>query len=132
MAASSSHALISEAECLARGIGATEAEQLAAALQRWYTARSTIRSLWAFVEPTTASEERLIRVVIAIDPTPDGDDASPTWIGRAARWARELRETACCEVCLQRVDSALSEHDLRSSGVLITAQCWRDPSYAGP
>ena len=122
-------ALIGDTNHLPKGTFAFNTEEVAATLQRWYAAHSVVRSLWAFVE-SKASDERSIEIAIEITPTPDGDDVSPTWIGRAARWERDLQEATGRAVRLQRVDSALSEDSLRRSGILIATQRWRDPSYA--
>ena len=118
--------LIVEANPLFAHIGTIPIDEVAAALQRWYAAHPTIRSLWAFLE----SAEQSIEIAIQMDPTPDGDDVSPAWLGRAARWRRELQDTTRCQVRLQHVESALCDDDLARRGTLVSAQRWRDSSYA--
>jgi hypothetical protein len=98
----------------------------AAVLAKWYGSHSTIRRLWAI------EEIEMIRVVVTLEPTPDGDDTQPAWLANSRTWAQELRLHLRRTVHLQLIHEPSSHTesscDLHSG--LITEISWRDPSLA--
>jgi hypothetical protein len=105
----------------------TQARRAAAAdLAKWYTSQSIIRRLWAI------EEIDVIRIVVTLEPTPDGDDTHPAWLANSRAWAQELRLRLQRTVRLQvinepslHVESSCDEHS-----TLIAEVSWRDPSRA--
>lgn len=52
-------------------------EVAAAELVHWYTSHSLIRRLWAI------EEVEALRVVVTLEPTPDGDNVEPAWLANS-------------------------------------------------
>jgi len=44
------------------------------ALTDWYASRSAVRRLWAI------EDSQIIRVIVTLEPTHDGNDTHPVWI----------------------------------------------------
>jgi hypothetical protein len=97
-----------------------------AALAEWYASHSTIRRLWAL------EEIEMIRVVVTLEPTPDGDDTQPAWLAYSRLWAQELRLGLQRTVRLQLITEPPShiESSCEWHSALITELSWRDPSRA--
>lgn len=94
-----------------------------AVLAGWYTTHSVVRRLWAIAVAET------IHVVVALEPTVDGDDTQPAWLADSGHWVRELRsrmrETVHLELITEpwQIDSPFG-----SDATLITEISWRDPT----
>ncbi|MDP9890969.1 hypothetical protein J2W32_000065 [Variovorax boronicumulans] len=93
------------------------------ALARWYAEQSVIRRLWAI----QSSDGPTLRVIVMLEPSPDGDEISPAWMAHGSRWARDLRERLADAVQLERIDGPLpDEFEIDGEGAVLTALCWRD------
>ncbi|HWT21398.1 MAG TPA: hypothetical protein VN280_21055 [Variovorax sp.] len=93
------------------------------ALARWYAEQSAVRRLWAI----RATDEPLLRVIVMLEPSPDGDEISPAWMAHGSRWARDLRERLSGTVQLERIDGPLPhEFEIDGEGAVLSALCWRD------
>jgi len=105
----------------------TQVSAAAAVLVKWYAAHSIVRRLWA-IEGSGA-----IRVVVALEPTPDGDDTQPAWLANSWTWAQELRHRLQRHVHLELINepSARVAASCDSASALITEISWRDPSSGG-
>ncbi len=92
-------------------------------LAKWYAGHSAIRRLWAI------RELQGTRVVLALQPTNDGDDVYPVWLANAGAWARELQLRLGAPVRLEVVDeSALAGMAAEIDAVLALELSWRDAS----
>lgn len=101
-------------------------EVAAAELVHWYTSHSLIRRLWAI------EEVEALRVVVTLEPTPDGDDVEPAWLANSRMWAHELQRRMHRVVRLEMIsDPAHIEAILDPERTLVTAISWRDPSICG-
>jgi len=93
------------------------------ALAGWYDANPAIRRLWGIRDPQT------LRVIVALEPTHDGDDVFPAWAANYRAWARELRSLTRSAVQLELfTESAFDDIDLRAESVVIADLFWRDPA----
>ena len=98
-----------------------EVAEIATALARWYADHSPIRRLWA-VEDSVA-----LKVLVALEPTSDGDDTLPVWLANNGGWANDLRLRLQREVQLQLVVSGASgESYVNPDAVTIAEVSWRD------
>lgn len=96
------------------------------ALKAWYDAKPAIRRLWA-IEPEDAGDAGALRVVVMLEPSPDGNETSPSWMAHGERWALELSEQLAGTVDLERIDGPLpDEFELEGEGTVLSALCWRD------
>jgi hypothetical protein len=88
----------------------------------WYASYSTVRRLWA-IEGSGG-----IRVIVALEPTHDGDDTSPVWFANCHAWAIELQAHLRRPVLWEQIDEA-SVEDIENDdgGVIVADLCWRDP-----
>jgi hypothetical protein len=103
-----------------------EVAQIATALARWYADHSPIRRLWA-VEDSVA-----LKVLVALEPTSDGDDTLPVWLANNRDWANDLRLRLQREVQLQLiVSSAFGDSYVNAHAVTIAEVSWRD-SWMNP
>ena len=97
--------------------GGQSGREIATALARWYAVQSSVRRLWAIEDP-----EALV-VLVALEPTSDGDDTLPVWLARSDGWASDLKQLTRREVQLKLVSSApLQETD----AAFIAEVNWRD------
>jgi hypothetical protein len=93
------------------------------ALARWYAEHSAVRRMWA-IRPT---DEGMLRVIVMLEPSLDGDEISPAWMAHGSRWLRDLRERLAGAVQLERIDGPLPEEfEIDGEGVVLSALCWRD------
>lgn len=98
-----------------------EVAEIAAALARWYAAHAPIRRLWAIEGPVA------LKVLVALEPTSDGDDTLPVWLASNRAWANDLRLLARREVQLQLVElGAFAESYVNPDAVTIAEVSWRD------
>ena len=103
----------------------TDPRQIAVAsdcFTRWYAANESIRRLRAVEE-----RDSLIVVLIALEPTSDGDDALPVWLAKSSQWANELAGLTRREVQLQLRNSNDFEAPGASAATMIAELSWRDP-----
>ncbi|MBO9652572.1 MAG: hypothetical protein J7605_29045 [Variovorax sp.] len=87
-----------------------------------------MRRLWAI----QAAGEPLLRVIVMLEPSLDGDETSPAWMAHGSQWARELRERLAGAVQLERIDGPLpDEFEIDGEGSVLLALCWRDSAVLG-
>jgi hypothetical protein len=92
------------------------------ALSRWYASHSSVRRLWVIED----SEE--FRVVVALEPSLDGDDTWPVWLANCDVWVVELRMHLQRPISLAHLnESLLMETEACGDGVVVADLCWRDP-----
>ena len=98
----------------------------AAVLAKWYASHSVVRRLWAI------EEIEVIRIVVTLEPTHDGDDVQPAWLANSWTWAQELQLRMHRIVRLEMIDepSHIESSFDRDDSALITETSWRDPSIA--
>jgi hypothetical protein len=95
--------------------------QIAASLAQWYADHSSIRRLWAIEHPAA------LKVLVALEPTFDGDDALPVWLANNRNWTNDLRLRLRREVQLQLVvPGAFGESHVDADAVTIAEAGWRD------
>lgn len=93
------------------------------ALARWYDANPAVRRLWGIRDPQT------LTIVVALEPTHDGDDVFPAWAANYGAWARELRSLTRSAVQLELFsESAFDDVEFAVEGVIIADLFWRDPT----
>jgi hypothetical protein len=93
---------------------------IAEALKSWYANHDTVRRLWAIEGPAA------LEVLVALEPTSDGDDTLPVWLANRRNWASDLREIAQRDVQLRLVVlDDLGEFDVRPGAVTIAELGWR-------
>lgn len=93
------------------------------ALASWYDAQPAVRRLWGI---RTRCE---LRVIVVVEPTPDGDDSYPVWFGNARAWASELRSHVPCPVALELIQATrLHTVEIEAASVVIADLYWRDPT----
>jgi len=98
------------------------------ALRSWYDGKPSVRRLWA-IRPEEDSEATGLRVILMLEPSPDGNDPSPRWMAHGPQWAMELTERLSGTVQLERIDGPLpDEFEIEGEGVLLSALSWRDPT----
>jgi hypothetical protein len=90
-------------------------------LAEWYAQHSAVRRLWAI------KESRGMRVIIALEPTHDGDDIYPAWLANGHQWAQELEFRMNAPVELEVTDEPAVEEFAAVGGVLLAELSWRDP-----
>jgi len=101
--------------------GEQEAGQIQAALSQWYAAHPSIRRLWA-IEDAAA-----LIVLVALEPTADGDDTLPIWLGRQQTWANHLKSLANRDVQFNlTVSGAFEAPHVNADAVVITELNWRE------
>lgn len=94
---------------------------LAAALSKWYDAHPAVRRLWAL------EHSGAIHVVIALEPTSDGDDAMPAWLAHSRKWATDLRLLTSREVQLQTIyATAPEDNPVHAEAEIVAEFGWRD------
>ena len=69
-----------------------------------------------------------MRVIIALEPTHDGDDIYPAWLAKGREWAQELEFRMDAPVQLEVTDEAVLEEFAAVYGVVVVELSWRDPS----
>jgi hypothetical protein len=95
-------------------------------LKTWYDGNPAIRRLWA-IQPDGQPDESALRVIVMLEPSPDGNETSPSWMAHGAAWERQLCEQLASEVELERIDGPLpDEFEIDGDGVLLSALYWRD------
>jgi hypothetical protein len=94
-----------------------------AVLAQWYAGHPAVRRLWAI------RESKGVRVIVTLEPTPDGDDIYPAWLANGHEWAQELQLRMDAAVELEVVaEPFLAELPAGLDGVLIAQLFWRDSS----
>ena len=69
-----------------------------------------------------------MRVIVALEPTHDGDDIYPAWLANGHEWAQELEFRMDASVRLEVTDEPLLEESVAADGVIVAELSWRDPS----
>jgi hypothetical protein len=94
--------------------------EIAAALAKWYADHAPIRRLWA-LEGSSGLE-----VLVALEPTSDGDDTLPIWFSNRRHWTNDLRQLLQRDVQLRMVVlDDFGEFDVDPDAVMITQLSWR-------
>jgi hypothetical protein len=94
---------------------------IAATLAEWYADHSPIRHLWA------TEHQHSLTVLVALEPTSDGDDPLPIWLASNRDWAHELRLRVQREVQLQIVAAdTFGAPCVNQEAVTIAEVSWRD------
>lgn len=95
--------------------------EIVAALAKWYAEHSPIRRLWAIEDPVA------LKVLVALEPTFDGDDTLPVWLANNRAWANDLRLLVQREVQLRLViPGAFGKPYVNPDTVTIAEVSWRD------
>jgi hypothetical protein len=95
--------------------------EIAAALTRWYADHASIRRLWA-IDAAPA-----LTILVALEPTSDGDDTLPVWLANYRSWASDLRLLVQRDVQLQLVvPGTFGEALVDPDAVTIAEVSWRD------
>ena len=96
-------------------------DKISAALATWYSDHSPIRRLWA------TENSGALKVLVALEPTSDGDDPLPIWLANYLDWANDL------QLCLKRgvqlqlaLSDAFGGSYVDSNAVRIAEVSWRD------
>jgi hypothetical protein len=96
----------------------------AAFLSSWYASHPVVRRLWAI------EADAMLRIVVMLEPTPDGDDTLPAWLANSRTWARELQLRMDRAVRLEMIGERSSiQSIIDGKDVLITELSWRDPAH---
>jgi hypothetical protein len=70
-----------------------------------------------------------MRVVLALEPSPDSDDLYPVWLANGHAWAHDLEARLDAPVELEvRYVASVEELGVGVDAVLVTELCWRDSS----
>jgi hypothetical protein len=97
------------------------------ALAKWYDANPAVQRLWAIRDAQT------LRVVVSLEPTPDGDDVYPVWVANYQAWARGLQLLTGSAIQLELVDeSPLDGIDVHTETTLVADLFWRDATIIPP
>lgn len=97
------------------------------ALEKWYDANPTIRRLWGIQDVKT------LRVVVALEPTHDGDDVYPAWAANYPAWARDLRSLTRSVVQLELFsESSLDGIECHPESIVVADVFWRDATLIPP
>jgi hypothetical protein len=97
--------------------------EAAVLLAGWYAAHPVVRRLWAI------RDSRRMRVIVALEPTLDGDDIYPAWLANGGEWTRELQSLMHEPVLLDVIDEpSLGEFAAGMDGVVVAKLFWRDSS----
>jgi hypothetical protein len=97
------------------------------ALAQWYAANPTVQRLWGI------SDAQTLRVVVSLEPTPDGDDVYPAWVANCQTWARELHLLTRRAVQLDLVgESPLDSIEFHAESIVVANLFWRDATVIPP
>lgn len=97
------------------------------ALATWYDAHPSIRRLWGI------RDAQRLRVIVAVEPTHDGSDIYPAWIGNSVGWARELGLSTGASVQLELIDEPHSDGiEIDAGSVVVVDLFWRDSTLLQP
>ena len=107
-------------------IAALNATPESAALAAWYDSHSAVRHLWAI------KNGEGLRVIVRLEPTPDGDDTLPGWIANSRVWTHELQLRTRESVQLEVINAFLVDGIEVTGGIIVAALGWRDPTVSAP
>jgi len=96
----------------------TRPTDVTAALSRWYAENSSIRRLLAIDDASA------ITIFVALEPSPDGDDALPLWLANARIWGSDLAALIAREVRLELLEGV--ESPMTVPDEFIAHLYWRD------
>jgi hypothetical protein len=95
----------------------------AVVLRNWYASHPVVRRLWAI------EAETMLRIVVTLEPTPDGDDTLPAWLANSRTWARELQLEMDRTVRLEMIGERSNMPSIiDAKDVLVAELSWRDPA----
>lgn len=95
-----------------------------AAVAAWYAAHSSVRRLWAIRDAYG------LRVLVTLEPTPDGNDTYPAWIANRHAGAHELQLCTDPSVRLELLDEPVGDAAaVDAEGLIVATLSWRDPSF---
>ncbi|MGJ0223460.1 hypothetical protein ACQUZK_08655 [Streptococcus pyogenes] len=104
------------------------------ALARWYDERAAVLRLWAILPEAAAdgTTVRPLRVLLLLQPSPDGNDTAPAWVAHGPAWSRELEQRLARAVQLECIDAGVADSfEIDGDGALLASLCWRDPTVLG-
>lgn len=97
------------------------------ALASWYDSQPAVRRLWGIKDADK------LRVIVAVEPTHDNDDAYPVWFANTQAWASELRLSTGRHVQLELVGEPPCDGiEVDAGSVLIADLYWRDATLNRP
>jgi len=97
------------------------------ALATWYDAHPAIRRLWGIRDADT------LRVIVSVEPTFDGGDIYPAWIGNSLQWARELCASTGANVRLELIDEPHAQGiEMQQDSIVVADLFWRDSTLILP
>jgi hypothetical protein len=97
------------------------------ALAWWYDSQPAVRRLWGI------KEAQMLRVIVAVEPTPDNDDISPAWFANAEAWASQLHLCTGSSVQLELIhESPFDGIEIDADSVVIADLFWRDATLNQP
>lgn len=102
-----------------------QAPELLGQLARWYDGQPAVLRLWAVRPPAL---DAALRVLIVLQPWPDGDETRAAWMAHGAAWQRDLQQHLPCAVQLECLD--VSFVDAAGQGTLLAEFSWRDATRA--
>lgn len=99
---------------------------ISAVLDEWYSSHSAVRRMWAI------EESKRFRIIVALEPTLDGDDTRPIWLANSRAWTLELQRLTDRPVQLDLIDEPSSmEPAVYTDGLLVADLLWRDAGEDG-
>jgi hypothetical protein len=97
------------------------------ALAAWYDSQPLVRRLWGIKDAAR------LRVIIAVEPTNDGDDIYPVWLANSETWADELHWYTGSSVHLELIDeSPFDGIEFDAESVVVADLFWRDATLIRP
>jgi hypothetical protein len=92
------------------------------AIDKWYASHSAVRRMWVI------DEAQCFRIIVALEPTLDGDETRPIWLANSRTWIHELQLLVNRIVKLELIDdSASMELAADVESLLVADILWRDP-----
>jgi len=98
----------------------------ARALAHWYDSHPSVLRLWATQPARTGAA---LRVILLLQPSPDGDETSPAWMANGGSWAQQLQGRLCCPVQLECIEGSFANEPDTVDG-LVAVLAWRDATVA--
>lgn len=93
----------------------------ALALATWYAGNPAIRRIRG------VEEAQRLRVIVALEPTHDGNDIYPSWLAHCHAWARDLQQLTGKAVQLELAgESPLDGIEFHADSTFVADVSWRD------
>jgi hypothetical protein len=95
--------------------------EIGPSLARWYAAHASIRRLWAIEGPVA------LEILVALEPTSDGNESLPIWLANRRRWATDLQLLIRREIQLRLVvPDDRGEFYVNPDAVTVAELSWRE------